>query len=279
MSAAAVNKPFSRVAVIGTGAVGCSVACLVKGRGLAGEVVGVDSLAAHLEMARRLGFIDRATDDPVHGTIGAQAIVMAVPLHQVFIVAEKIGPQLRPDAAWTCTAGTTERVRHQIVSAVEQGRMFVPSFPLVYSRGSGPAASSAELLKSGPCLVADIEDCEPGARQRVDQFWRELGLETALLDAASFETTAATVHFWPQLLANTIKKMMATTSVRLGKSALSCWLESIAGYDEAEKSFQLHARRLADLLSGLSRECQRLMKDFGFDAADKPEEGRDENGA
>lgn len=279
MSAAGDKKTFSRVAIIGTGAVGCSVACLVKGRGLAEEVVGVDNLAAHLEMARRLGFIDRATDDPVRGTMGAQAVVLAVPLHQVFIVAEKIGPHLRPDAAWTCTAGTTVRVRKQIASAVTQGGLFVPSFPLVYTRGTGPAASSPELLAGGPCLVAESDDYQEGALERVLRFWRDLGIEAEALDAERFEWTSAAVHYWPQLLVAIIRKMASESSWQLGGAALGCLLDSIEVAAEMDKSFQLHARRLGGLLSQLSGECDRLGKDFGFDRANMPIKGRDDNGS
>ena len=50
---------YRRITIIGTGAVGCSIACLARGRGLVDEIVGVDRVSAHLEMARRLGFIDR----------------------------------------------------------------------------------------------------------------------------------------------------------------------------------------------------------------------------
>jgi prephenate dehydrogenase len=279
MSAAGGKKTFSRIAIIGTGAVGCSVACLAKGRGLAEEVVGIDRLPMHLEMAQRLGFIDRATDDPVRGTMGAQAVVMAVPLHQVFILAEKIGPHLRPDAAWTCTAGTTARVRKQITSAVTQGRLFVPSFPLVYTRGEGPAASSSELLSGGPCLVAEGEDYEEGVLDRVRSFWRDLGVETETLDAQRFELTVAAVHYWPQLLVTTIRKVASESSLMLGGSALGCWLDSIESAAEMEKSYQLHARRLAGLLVQLGREFDRLEKDFGFDPASTPIEGQADNGS
>ena len=112
------SKHYRRITIIGTGAVGCSIACLARGNGLVDEVVGVDRDTAHLEMARRLGFIDRAEEDPARGVMGAEAVVFAVPLDEIFMVVQKAGADIRPDALVTCTAGTTQRLWSQLINEV-----------------------------------------------------------------------------------------------------------------------------------------------------------------
>jgi prephenate dehydrogenase len=263
MADANATQIYNRMTIIGTGAIGCSVACLIKGRGLAKEVVGVDRVPAHLEMARKLGFIDRGLDDPARGVMGAQGVVIATPLHEVFRVSEKAAPDLRPEVMLTCTAGTTHRIWKQLVSEVPQAGRLVPSFPLVYSASNGPAATSPALLQGRRCLVASSEDFENGATSKVDEFWRALGLETQILDTESFEWAVTAGYFWPQLVASAAATMAQRHGWPLGDAILKRWLDSVVRNKEMERSHQLYASKLSKLLLEMSEELGQLVSRLG----------------
>lgn len=254
---------FQRVAVIGTGVVGCSIASLVRGRGLADEVVGIDHVPAHLEMALRLGFIQRAEDEPARGVMGADAVVLAVPLDEVFIVLKKAGPDIRPAATVTCTAGTTLRVWRQVVREVKSLTHFVPSFPLVFSEAQGPAAAAGGLLDGCACLVGDSEEFAEGAVDRVSSFWNALGGEPYRTAMEEFELAVAGRHFLPLLLHATLRELMKDRGWKPSGAALDRWLGGIGREVEPGKSFQLLAKQLGGLLDELGGKLARASRKLG----------------
>jgi len=263
MPAGDLQSKFQRITVIGTGVMGCSIASLVRGRGLAAEVVGVDRVPAHLEMALRLGFIQRAEEDPARGVMGADAVVLAVPLDEVFIVLKKAGPDIRPAATVTCTAGTTLRVWQQVVREVEGMRLFVPSFPLVFSATQGPAAAAGSLLDGRECLVGDSETFAEGAVDRVCTFWTALGGKPQRTPVEELEVEVAGRHFLPLLVHGTLRELARERGWKNSEAALDQWLGAIGREVEPGKSFQLLARQLGGLLDELGGKLAQASRKLG----------------
>ncbi len=254
---------FNRVTVIGTGLIGCSVAALLKGRAVAGEVVGVDSEEAHLEMARRLGFIDRGYRDPARGVMGSEAVVLAVPLDEVFRVMDAIGPDVRPGAVITCTAGTTARLRAQLVRHVRSAENFVPSFPLVHLKGSGAGAGSALVLTDQHCLVAVGEPMPGKAVEQVCSLWRGLGMRVTRLDFDRFEAAVAGLQLWPEAVAVAAGRVAGRGDLPEGRTALSIWLADMAAPARLDRCHQLYASRLCALLGEMIEELNDLQRSLG----------------
>jgi prephenate dehydrogenase len=267
------GKRYRRIAIIGTGAVGCSIACLARGGGMVDEIVGVDRVSAHLEMARRLGFIDRGEENPARGVMGADGVVLAVPLDQIFIVFQKAGADIRPDAMVTCTAGTTLRLWNQVVSEVPALSKFIPSFPLVYSATRGPGAASASLLRGRRCLVAQHEGFSGEAVQRVASFWKALGARVDLLDMDPFEWLVAGCHFWPHLLIASVSRVVQNRSLQVEGSTLQQWLDAVETDADLQRSCQLYSSKLTILMDELIRDLSKVRRKLGGKPGDvSPEE-------
>jgi hypothetical protein len=249
--------------VIGTGALGCSVASLVRGRGLATEVVGVDQQSAHLEMARRLGFIHRGLDDPARGVMGSEAVILAVPLDKLFVILEKAAPQMRPGALLTCTAGTPRRLCKQIITEIPTASSFVPSFPLVFSDSHGPAAASSALLMGKQCMVGSDEEFSSEMIERVQQFWSALGMIPSVEDMEQFEWSVTGRHFWPLIVSSTVSEMARKRNWHEGHTVLNRWLQSVTEPDDLERSYQLNATKLSALLDELGKQISRRSRSLG----------------
>lgn len=257
------GKRYRRLTIIGTGAVGCSVACLARGRGLADEIVGVDRVSAHLEMARRLGFIDRGEEDPARAVMGADGVVLAVPLDQIFIIFQRAGADIRPDATVTCTAGTTLRLWNQVVGEVPAMSKFVPSFPLVYSATRGPGAASASLLQGRRCVVAQCDEFPGESVKQVASFWGALGTRVEVLEADQFEWQVAGCHFWPHMLITSLSKVAQERSLRTEGTTLQRWLDAVETDVDLQRSYQLYSPKLATLMDELVRDLSRVRRRLG----------------
>ncbi len=259
---------FGRVAVIGTGLIGCSLAALLKGRGVVDEVIGIDRQQAHLEMAERLGFIDRGRDDAARGVMGAEAIVLAVPLDEVFKVMDAIGPDVRPGAVICCAAGTTARLRHQLVRFVRSAENLVPGYPLVHLRGQGAGAAAPGRLDGRTCLLAAGGPLPHKAVDRAEALWAAAGLRPQRLAPDAFEAAVAGSGLWPELLALALGRVAGRGGWPAGQTALQTWLDGMDAPVELNRCHQLYAGRLSALIDELIGELQRQQQRLGAGSGD-----------
>lgn len=267
------SKHYRRITIIGTGAIGCSIACLARGRGMVDEIVGVDRDTAHLEMARRLGFIDRAEEDPARGVMGAEVVVFAVPLDEIFMVVQKAGADIRPDALVTCAAGTTQRLWAQLIAEVPAMTSFVPAFPLVHASTRGPGAASASLLQDRHCIVVKSGKSSDEAVQRVASFWEALGTRVEVLGTDPFEWRVAGSHFWPHMLIASLNRVVDARSLRTDGTSLQQWLDAVGTEVDLQRSFQLYSARLCSLMDDLVQDLSRVRRKLGGKPGDDESEG------
>ena len=101
---------FERMAVIGVGLIGGSLALALRRRGLVGEIVGVGRGAANLAVARRRGIVDRVTTDPAEGVRDADLVVLATPVSVLAEIGKAVAPALRTGAIVTDVSSVKESV-------------------------------------------------------------------------------------------------------------------------------------------------------------------------
>jgi prephenate dehydrogenase len=263
MSEVSKQSSFKRVTIIGTGVLGCSIASLLRGRAIAEEVMGVDSDPAHLEMAKRLGYIDRQMTDLGRGVMGADVVVLAVPLDEVFIVCKKIGPDLRPGAILTCVAGTTYKIWQQIVDEVEGTKAYVPTFPLIYSNSHGPGGASPSILDGQECLVASYQQMPKETIERVEGFWMKLGMKTKLVVQEEFESHVAGCHLLPLITTSLMSQMAKDHGWSIGDTLLAKRFKGISAKQNIESTYQLYAEQVRKLLREIGDQMTKIRKDLG----------------
>jgi cyclohexadieny/prephenate dehydrogenase len=251
---------FRRIAVLGLGALGGSLACLARARGLAEEVVGSDRDRLAAETARQLGLIDRVVDDAARAVMGAERVILAVPRDEIFKLMEAIGPDVKPGAVLTCTAGTTERLRVGLVRRVRSAENLVPAFPLVFARRPGPASSSAELVRARRVLVST--GAGPAVGEAI-RFWADLGLRPTDLPPDRFEAAVAGHDDFPRLVAVAAARVARRGSWPPGRSALAAWMESVGDDFLPGRPQQLYATQLCALLSELIEELRGELRSLG----------------
>ena len=96
-----MSQIYNRVALIGLGLIASSMGHAMREAGLAGEIVGFDKTAETREIALELGFVDRVTDSAAEAVLGADLVVLAVPVGAMEAVAREIAPHLAEGATVT----------------------------------------------------------------------------------------------------------------------------------------------------------------------------------
>ena len=100
---------FERVALIGVGLIGSSLARIIRRDGLAGHVVGCVRTEATRKTLMELGLVDSVTDDPAEAVKGADLVVICTPVGAYRAIAERMGPALSPGAIVT-DVGSVKRM-------------------------------------------------------------------------------------------------------------------------------------------------------------------------
>ena len=195
---------FSRVAIIGTGLIGSSLARVLQRDRLAGEIVVCTRRQETLDTARALKLGDRFTHDPAEAARGADLIVVATPMSAYAEIARQIAPELAPGAILTDVGSVKGAVVRDLGAVVPPGVHFIPGHPVAGTEHSGPAAGFAEMFRDRWCILTPVPGTDPAALDRLTRLWQSAGMKVTIMDAAHHDMVLAITSHLPHLIAYTI---------------------------------------------------------------------------
>src|SRR5208337_1090637 len=89
---------FERLALIGVGLIGSSIARAARAQGLARSIVAAARSPATRARVAELGLADRVAKTNADAVAGADLVIVCIPVGQSGAVAQEIGPHLAPGA-------------------------------------------------------------------------------------------------------------------------------------------------------------------------------------
>jgi len=192
-----------RLAVVGVGLLGGSVARAARARGLAREIAGVGRDAGRLGPAVADGTLDHATTDLAGGLRGADLVVLAAPVGAIERLLPAVWQAAGDDAVIT-DVGSTKAAIVAAARRLAAGRplAFVGSHPMAGSHRSGYAAARADLFHGAVVVVTPTESSAPAAVKTVTAFWEGTGAARVVtLDPEAHDRAVAAVSHLPHLAA------------------------------------------------------------------------------
>ncbi|WP_271273379.1 bifunctional prephenate dehydrogenase/3-phosphoshikimate 1-carboxyvinyltransferase [Aliamphritea hakodatensis] len=191
-----------RIAVIGLGLIGGSLAKALRERGLCRTVIGYDRNPDELAAGLRLGVIDEVADSLVAAAEQADVIVLAVPVK----VMESVLAELKPVVKDTTVITDVGSVKGNVVRAAEAiyGNMparFIPGHPIAGSEKSGVAAADSGLFKSHKVIITPLPDSDADAVTLISRMWQLVGAEVLRMPVDRHDEVLAATSHLPHLLA------------------------------------------------------------------------------
>lgn len=201
---AASDVPFARVALIGIGLIGSSLARALRRHGLAREIVCTARTEATRAKARELGIVDQVLADNAEAVEGADLVVLCTPVGTYAEVAAGIARSLAPGAIVTDVGSVKQAVLRDVGPHIPEGVHLVPGHPVAGTEHSGPESGFAELFVGRWCILTPPPGANPEAVERVAALWRGIGSNVETMDAAHHDKVLAITSHLPHLIAYTI---------------------------------------------------------------------------
>jgi len=196
---------FKRLALLGVGLIGSSVARIARERGdLAAEIVVNARTQKTLDRVMELGFADRVELDPAKAVEGADCVMLCTPVGAFADLAERIAPSLMPGAVLTDVGSTKQSVIRDVGPLVPEGVHFVPAHPVAGTEYSGPDAGFVTLFQGRWTLLTPPPGTDPDAVEKVAELWRRCGSMVESMEPAHHDRVLAIVSHLPHLIAFTI---------------------------------------------------------------------------
>jgi cyclohexadieny/prephenate dehydrogenase len=208
---------FDRVAIIGIGLIGSSLARVLRRDCPATHITACARRAETLAAVRRLDIADATTDDPAAAVAGADLVVLATPLSAYAALAKAIAPALKPGAIVTDVGSVKEAAIRDVAPALPSGVHFVPGHPVAGTEHSGPEAGFAEMFADRWCILTPLPDGDPAAVAKVKALWELAKMRVATMPAEHHDKVLAVTSHLPHLIAYTI----VGTATELGQDLQS----------------------------------------------------------
>lgn len=195
---------FSRVALIGFGLIGGSIARGAKAQGLAGEIVATARSPETRARVRELGIVDRVVDTNAEAVKDADLVILSIPVGACGPVAEEIAPHLKPGAIISDVGSVKSAVVRDMAPYLPDNVHFVPAHPVAGTENSGPDSGFAELFNNRWCILTPPNGTDAAAVEKLAEFWRALGANVETMTPEHHDLVLAVTSHLPHLIAYTI---------------------------------------------------------------------------
>jgi cyclohexadieny/prephenate dehydrogenase len=195
---------FNRLALIGVGLIGSSIARAAREQGVVKEIVATARSEATRKRVAELGIADKVVATAAEAVKDADLVIVCIPVGACGAVAAEIGPNLKPGAVVSDVGSVKGSVVRDMAPHLPAGIQFVPAHPVAGTEYSGPDAGFAELFVNRWCILTPPEGTNPEAVERLAAFWRSFGAKVETMTADHHDLVLAVTSHLPHLIAYTI---------------------------------------------------------------------------
>ena len=195
---------FRKLALIGIGLIGSSIALAARRQGLV-DVISISTRKAEtLEEARDLKLGDIYTLDAAEAVRGADLVIICTPVGAYETVIKTVAPALEPGAIVSDVGSVKGHVVKTLQPHLPANVSFIPGHPIAGTEHSGPSAGFAELFAGRWCVLTPGPEVDPVHTEKLAAFWRAMGSQVEAMDAAHHDMVLAITSHIPHLIAYNI---------------------------------------------------------------------------
>jgi len=191
---------FERVAIVGVGLIGGSLAIDCRANRSWDRIVGIGRTQANLDVALERGLIDEGSHD-VASAGGCDLVILATPVAALVPMAERLAPHLAPGCIVIDVGSVKGALCDQIQGMLPEGVHFVGTHPIAGSEQAGAAAARADLYVGAHCIIVPPRGADAAVVGRVERLWRAVGGVVQRMDGVDHDALFAAVSHLPHVVA------------------------------------------------------------------------------
>jgi cyclohexadieny/prephenate dehydrogenase len=195
---------FDRIALIGFGLIGGSIARAARDQGLAKEIVTTARSAKTRARVMELGVVDRVVETNAEAVRDADLVILCIPVGACGAVAAEIAPHLKPGAIISDVGSVKAAVAKDMAPHLPASVHFVPAHPVAGTENSGPDSGFAELFINRWCILTPPEGTDATAVEKLRAFWAAIGAKVEIMTPEHHDLVLAITSHLPHLIAYTI---------------------------------------------------------------------------
>lgn len=270
-----------RLAIIGIGLIGGSLARALKRAGEVGAVIGCAHSRESLDRALSLGVIDEAQMDAAVAARGADVVVLAAPLPANRALFAALSTVLGPETVVTDVGSVKGCVVEDARATLdpEQLTRLVPGHPVAGTEKSGVEHSFAALFEGQRVILTPLPETSDAALERINRMWRLTGAEVELMEAARHDEILAVTSHLPHALAYMLVDCLADMKgsldifryagggfadfTRIASSSPEMWRDICFANDaQLLKALERYGDRLSGLIAAIRRKDRAVVADL-----------------
>jgi prephenate dehydrogenase len=217
---------FNKVAIVGTGLIGGSLAQAIKNKRLCSQVMGVSRHRKNLIWAKRHGIIDLACAD-IRGIKDADLVILATPVETIVKLAPQISKIVRKDCVVTDVGSTKVEIVKKLNKLFKH---YVGSHPIAGSEKRGIRNSNPCLFAGSLCLLTPTKDTDPVSLRSIRKMWEALGAKVVLVSPQSHDEILSVVSHLPHIVSFALMNSVPQSYFKFSTPSLK-ELTRIAGSD------------------------------------------------
>lgn len=195
---------FEKIALIGIGLIGSSLARVIKQKKLANHIAIATRSEETLARAAALNLGDSYTTSNAQAVQDADLVIVSVPVGASASVAKDIAGSLKPGAIVTDVGSTKASVINQMKPELPDTVTFIPGHPIAGTECSGPDAGFADLFINRWCILTPLPHTNDEDLAKLTSFWEVCGSRVDRMDPEHHDLVLAIVSHLPHLIAYNI---------------------------------------------------------------------------
>ncbi len=202
-----MSKPatlYNRLALIGVGLIGSSIARAARAQCAVGSIVATARSPQTRKRVAELGLADQVVETNAAAVEGADLVILCIPVGACGAVAKEIGPHLAAGATVSDVGSVKGSIIRDMGPHLPKTVHFVPAHPVAGTEYSGPDAGFAELFVNRWCILTPPDGADAKAVEKLNAFWRLLGANVETMAADHHDLVLAITSHLPHLIAYTI---------------------------------------------------------------------------
>ena len=207
---------FKKVAIVGTGLIGGSLALAIKEVKLAECVVGISRQQKNLNLAKKIGAIDKGSLS-LDILKDADLVVLATPISVILNLAPKIAQIIQKNCIVTDVASTKEEIAGVLEKIFTH---YVGTHPLAGSEKRSIANAAANLFHGSACIITSTKKTDKIAFKKVESLWNKIGAKTMALSPSTHDKILSITSHLPHIAAFSLIKAVPDDYLKLSSGGL-----------------------------------------------------------